>query len=161
MLLLNVQGVDDFGATGITTYQAITPEQYVNPYGPGLSPFTVVTIETFEKTGAVNLNGSILYDDYTLMRVTWAYDFTFDATYGVFFGIHRIHESGMQGDEIDRIAAAPFADQTGSVANRLKIDIDYVTNTIVTENLIDHTKLDQNKSYRISARVQYDSTPIS
>jgi hypothetical protein len=165
MLIANVYGTDVLGNSGYTIYKIISPEQYIYDYAK--PTYWTATIETFDKTGTTNLNGAIRYDDNTLMRVTWTYSGIINPYYDI-WNIHRIEESNENGDAIfehstlvDRIPTAPFSDQPGSTALRLKQDIDLVNGIVVTENLIDYTKLDSSKSYKLSARINYDKLIVS
>lgn len=165
MLIANVYGTNVLGISGYTIYNLISPEQFIYDYSK--PTYWTCSIETFDETGTTNLSGAIRYDANTLMKVTWTYSGTIYPYYNI-WNIHRIEESQESGDSIyehstlvDRIATAPFAEQTGATTLRLKQTIDLIASTVITEDLIDFTKLDSEKSYKISARINYDKLSIT
>lgn len=160
-LLANVYGTNVLGISGNTDYLIITPDFLTYDYD--LPVTWVATIETFDETGTNNLGGVIRTDADTLFRITWVRDSAFNVGYN-FWAIHRIEEADESGYDIYE-----FSSIISSIANNklkpvsgqtfLKVDVTPLTNTVVTECLIDYTKLDPSKSYKISGRLD-DGTAV-
>ena len=169
MLIANVSGINSLGVSGTTIYQLISPEQFIYDYNTDRTTnpqYWTALIETFDKTGTINLGGSILTNDYTLFRTTFTFYSALNAT-ATIWSIHRIEEQNELGDQIfehstlyDRIIKAPFIDQVGSTIKRLMQTINTGTNTVITENLIDYNKLSPNKKYKLSSRINYIASSI-
>lgn len=160
-ILANVGGTNVLGQSGNTDYLIISPDILVNDYD---KPTTWAgVIETFNEAGTVNLGGVIRTDANTLFRVTWTRTGAFNAGYN-FWAIHRIEESNENGTDIYE-----FSNIISSITNNklkevsgstlLKVTVTPSSNEVVTECLIDYTKLDPAKNYKISARLD-DGTSI-
>ena len=137
--------------TGILISQAFTTYDYgkmINWTG---------VIETFDETGTINLGGVIRYDENTLVRATFTRNAAFrDA--GYFWSVTRIEESKENGKDIYELGTVKSSIENNLLIpitgeTLLKMVVDPTAKTVVTECLIDFTKLDKNKFYKISARV--------
>lgn len=154
-LLANVYGTNSLGVSGNTDYLIISPDMIAYDYD--LPTTWVATIETFDSSGTINLGGVIRTDADTLMRITWVRIGAFIAGYH-FWAIHRIEESNESGTNIYELSSI-----ISSISNNLlkilpgesflKMTITSATKTVVTECLIDYTKLDSTKNYKISGRI--------
>jgi hypothetical protein len=154
-LIGNIAGVSPLGISGNTNYLMQSPDLLTYDYN--LPTTWVGTLETFDETGTVNLGGAIRTDADTLMRVTWVRDDVFRTGYD-FWAIHRIEESQENGFNIYEFSSIitpisgnllkPVAGET-----LLKVTVTPGSNTVVTECLIDHTRLTIGVNYKISARL--------
>jgi len=160
-LLANVTVTNPLGQSGATDYLIISPD--ILTYDYDLPTTWAGTIETFNETGTVNLGGVIRTDANTLFKTTWVRTGPFNVGYN-FWAIHRIEESNENGTDIYE-----FSNIISSIANNklkevsgstlLKVTVTPLTNTVITECLIDYTKLDPTKNYKISSRLD-DGTSI-
>lgn len=114
-------------------------------------------IETFNEAGNINFGGAIRYDANTLFRCTFTKSTAFRTGYN-FWSIHRIEEFHENGKDIRELSSIkPSIDNNilipVSGQTLLKQTVTVGANTVVTECLIDYTKLDKNKTYKLSARL--------
>lgn len=160
-ILANVGGTNPLGQSGNTDYLVISTD--IDVYDYDLPVTWTATIETFNEAGTVNLGGLIRTDANTLFKVTWTRSGAFNVGYN-FWAIHRMEESNENGKDIYE-----FSNIISSIANNklkevsgstlLKVTVTPSSNEVITECLIDYTKLDPTKSYKISARLD-DGTSI-
>lgn len=156
VLLANVYGEDaTLGTSGNTDYIILSPEMIIRDYD--LPTTWVATVETFDVSGTLNLGGLIRTDADTLFRVTWVKGSAIrdDAD---FWATHNIQKVNSNGDDIYELSSRVLGYENNilkAVAGEtyLKMTINYSTKTVVTECLIDYTKLEKGVSYNLFARL--------
>jgi len=160
-LLANVYGTNSLGISGNTDYLILTPDFLTYDYD--LPTTWTATLETFDETGTTNLGGSIRTDANTLFRITWVRSGAFNVGYN-FWAIHRIEESNETGTDIYEFSSLITSINDNKLipisgATYLDVNVIPSSNTVITECLIDFTKLEAGKTYKLSGRLD-DGTAV-
>lgn len=146
----NVNG-DDINNNPIT-YNQIERSGNITVYDYSVSDdgsFTNATVELLEPNTLSNV-GKLLSNQDTLMKVTWQNSPNFDVADIVYIN-HRIQPYNAIGDNLEESSTL-----RGAYANGIVKDTTFskVGSDIVSESLIDYTKLDSGLCYNLSARIQ-------
>jgi hypothetical protein len=160
-LLANIYGTNTIGISGNTDYLILSPD--ITTYDYDLPATWTSTMQTFTEDESVDLDLAIRTDANTLFRVRWARISAFNVGYN-FWAIHRIEESQESGKNIYELSSVISSISNNilkpvSGSTLLKVTVDPFTTTVITDCLIDYTKLDKTKSYKISARLD-DGTAV-
>jgi len=157
-ILANVYGTDGI-KTGNTDYLALSPDLTIKDYD---IPVTYTnTIKTYNPDTLVDLNQGIRKDGDTLFEITWEKLTPFTDLSNA-WGIHRIEEVNGEGDimELSSKAEAYEKDILKPISGESYLKLTAVTTSkIVTECLIDYTKLKKGIDYKLSGRID-DGTGV-
>lgn len=155
VLTANCTGKDENNSEFTSDFNYLSPIITVNDYEE-TNDWTG-TLQTFSEDGSINYGGVIRTDSNTLFKCTFnrLSDFRAGAN---FWGIHRIEESYNLNVKIYELSSLVPSIEDNllipvSGESLLKVTVDYNNNTVVTECLIDYTKLDSNKTYKLSTRL--------
>ena len=148
-LLANIYGVDDLGRSGDTDYLFLSQKIEVKDYDS--NDELDGQIQLLDSETLTDLGGSPRSDKDTIFKVIW-YDLTLsnDNIYTI-----RIERNDNTGNALFELSS--FQDYEGGILkpfdglNRLKIE--QVGTSIEVSGLIDYTKLVNNVSYNLSARI--------
>lgn len=156
-------GINQYDSTisGLTSYNTIykdsSVELFVYDYGEDASTPAnwSYVIQTFDSS-ANNLSGAILKDADTKMKITWTPQSGSTATFSNAWAIHRIEQLNAVGygdiDEFSSIRSSRVGNLLKPVTGQTYLKITDSGTTIVTECLIDYTKL-SGTDYRLSGRL--------
>ena len=159
-----MQGLDSDGNTGTTTYNFYSSAFDVYDFGQQDDDPTTWTTElfTFDEDGN-NLNGKVSTDQKTLVRTV----FTPTAPYVIDSNIpwwaeYRIAEQNQTGFNNDVITTTKNYSQNNRLIPKdgesyVTLDID--NNTIITECLVDNTKLISGRDYKIDSYLRNANDP--
>jgi hypothetical protein len=148
-VLANIYGVDDLGRSGDTDYLFLSQKIEVKDYDS--NDELDGQIQLLDSETLTDLGGSPRSDKDTIFKVVW-YDLTLsnDNIYTL-----RIERNDNTGNALFELSS--FQDYEGGILkpfdglNRLKIE--QVGTSIEVSGLIDYTKLVNNVSYNLSARI--------
>ncbi len=152
---LTVSGVDDLGRNVTGDFDileqggTITAGEYSN------NPDITGVIETVDPSSGAILGGAVLYNGQdTLMRATFT---RVDPVPSVGYGIHRIEVNQSIGDgifELSSIREFPSNNLLKPLAGESFLKVDNQGNTVITECLIDGSKIQNGIDYNLSAELQ-------
>lgn len=123
------------------------------------------TVKTYAANGT-EITPAIKTDEETRMEVTWVRTFAPVTDISDFYAIHRIEQQNATGQVIEELSSlAARRPITGSkligLVGETRTKISLVSGDVVTECRIDHTQLDPNKDYKLSARLgSITNTPL-
>jgi len=165
MFQLNIYGTSVLGVSGNTIYNFLSNNISVYDYDDdefSPSPRFTQVIETFTADGLTNLGGEILVGDDTLMRITWTHTTGIMADITDFWGIHRIEITGETGQQIDELSTTETNELTNNLLKGITtdyLDMSLVLGEIVTECLIDGSKIQNGVNYNLSGRIESPDRP--
>ena len=153
-LLANLDGTNDIGETGTTDYNMITPAIIVSDYDA--STDWTSTIQTFDAVTLVDLGGAISQTNNTIVKGTHVNSGGAITDITDYWAIHRIEKTGQLGYAIQELSTIHPYPATNiliplSTETRLKKYLD--TGDVITECLIDVTKLEAGVQYNLSCRI--------
>lgn len=162
-LFANLSGVSVLGTAGDTDYNVLTPSIRVYDYDKdgNVTPNWSATIETFDPDNMTDLSGTILTDKNTLFRITWVSSSGAVTDINDFTAIHRIEESNQNGYNIDELGTLySYPSDNRVIPKELLSNLDLFLDSgnIVTECLIDSSKLQSGVGYNISGKLELEST---
>lgn len=158
MLEADLDGVDDLNQpiSGLARLysQGITVSDYDE--GDTVPPVWSAQKQTLDPDTFTDLDGSVLDDRDTLFRITWTNSGGAVSGIGDFWAVHRIEVENAIGkniEELSTLRAFPVGQILKPLSgfNFLRIYTD--SGNVVTECLIDHTKLDGFSKYKLSGRI--------
>lgn len=155
-LLANVTGTNPLGLVGDTDYLTITASDLCYDYGVDPTNNWTATIETFDSTGTTNLGGGILPNEDTYFKVTWVSVIPVASIAGL-WAIHRIEETNQGGyniEELSTIRPFPAGQILKPLAGETQLKMSIDSGDVITEGLIDYTKLVAGQSYNLSAQIE-------
>ena len=160
-LFANVSGVNVLGTGGDTDYNILTPSITVYDYDKdgNVNPEWVGTIQTFDSDNLTDLSGTILTSKNTLFRITWVNTNGAVTEIDNFTAIHRIEESNQNGDNIDELGTLySFPTNNRVIPKELLSNLDLFLDSgnVVTECLIDASKLQSGLGYNISGKIELE-----
>lgn len=152
-LAVGVTGLDDLNRSISGTFLQYGGVLNIQDYGESTDGVTGI-IETFDPESEASLDGDILYNGKnTLLRAT------FSNAANMQYGIHRIEPSQNAGDGIIELSSL-----VPPISNSLLIPLEGETGLkfefsgpdLITESLIDGSRIEENVAYKLSARVGQD-----
>ena len=160
-----MQGLDSDGNTGTTTYNFYSSAFDIYDFGNQDNDPTIWTTElfTFDEDGN-NLNGKVSTDQKTLVRTI----FTPTAPYIIDSNIpwwaeYRIAEQNQTGFNNDVITTTKNYSQNNRLIPKdgeTHVTLDIDSNTIITECLVDNTKLISGRDYKIDSYLRNSNEPV-
>jgi hypothetical protein len=150
----NVYGTDTtLNTSGNTDYLFLTPSLVINNYEIPVN--WTAEIKTFHPDTLVDLNGGIRKDGDTLFQVTWTDVSGAFTDITNFWGLHRIEENRQNGENIHELSSVYVIDSNllKPLDGQTKLKKSIVLGKVVTDCLIDYTKLQDGLSYSLSARL--------
>jgi hypothetical protein len=158
----NLNGVSVLGVGGNTNYLFQSPNIIVYDYelDGNIMPIWTQTIETFHPTTLVNLQGKLLIGLNTILKTTWVNSGGPVVSIVAMWAIHRIEETNQPGNQIDELSTInPYPSNNRLIPlvgeTQLKIYID--TGNVITECLVDGSKILPGVSYNLSARINEEA----
>jgi hypothetical protein len=137
----------------VTEYLTRSPDFDIRFYELPATDWSCV-IETFD-TDLNSTDGTILDNEPTFVRITWT-SVTLTPDANDYFGIHRLEEANQPGfaiDELSSIRDTFTANRLIPLAGETNLKITNSGMTLITECLVDHTKLTKGISYKVSGRI--------
>jgi hypothetical protein len=154
-----VRGLNPFGVITNQKYQFFSESFRVYDYDKddSVPPNIVATVETFSSDGSQNLNGNILTDSDTLFRITWVLSTPVSDVIGSTC-VHRIELENQQGTNIFELSSFnPLITTTNNILKPLIgenfVKVYLSAGTIVSECLIDYTKIQRGLNYYLSGKI--------
>jgi hypothetical protein len=145
----------------ITEYLSRSPDLDIRDYELPATDWSCV-IETFDTNGN-SADGRVLDNEPTLFRVTWT-SLTLTPDANDYWGIHRIEEENQAGFGIDELSSIRDTFPSNRLipkAGETNLTITGAGMTLVTECLVDHTKLQTGVNYKLSGRIGLKDLSIS
>jgi hypothetical protein len=148
-------GIDDLGNAGQGFERGEVEAITVNDYGiSDDGVFSAVDVKLLDADSEADLDGQIYNDKPTLFRAR----FTTTATNLTnVWAIHRLYELNSQGNnliaELSSILAYPDNNPLLPIDGQTQLYLYLNSGDIVSECLIDNTKIDASKQYRLTARI--------
>jgi hypothetical protein len=164
----NLSGTNDLGVGGITDYHILTPPIIVYDYDldGNITPEWSATIEVFDITGTTlltNASGdpSFQTGQDSLFRITWVNSLGAVTDLTDFTAIHRIEETDQNGFDIDEVGTLYSYPNNNRVIPKggfTNLDMFIDSGNVITECLIDGSKLNSGIGYNISGKIEVEST---
>ena len=161
-MFANVSGENDLGVSGDTDYHILSPAFKIYDYDEyidGSNTNWNAEIETFNAVTGAPLNGRIMSGEDTLFRTTWTNVSGANTSANLMYAIHRIEETGQNGyniDELSTIHGCPSGNRLIPKGGYLYNDIyDSSPGVVISECLIDGSKIRDGVEYNISSRMAY------
>lgn len=157
-----ITGTNSLGVSGITNYHILTAPITVYDYDEdgNVTPVWSATIETFNNANASNLSGAILTGADTLLKITWVNSGGAVTDLTGITAIHRIEETGQNGyniDEVGTLYGYPSGNRVIPKAGDTNLDMYLDSGNVVTECIIDGTKLNSGIGYNLSGKIEAES----
>lgn len=155
----SLTGVDDLGSAGEGFDQTFTGEISVTDYQVGFGNVLSATIE-FLDPDSLAVSDSILQNKNTLLRTT--FEMVAITDIANFWAVHRIQQTNSTGDNIEELTTNKgIQTLLKPVSGESFLRIYEDSGNIITECLIDFTRLNDQVGYDVSAEIAEKSTIIS
>ena len=160
-LKANVSGTSVLDESGVTDYRFLSPELLTYDYGldANITPVWGATIETFTVDGLTNLNGAILSGDDTLVKVTYVNSVAPVVSIMSMYSLTKIQGFESLGNDIQEADTITNIDTSSffkPIAGELKVKMAIVSGDVVTQVLIDGSKIISGNTYTLFARIHDD-----
>jgi len=158
-MFANVSGTSDLGVSGTTDYHILSPEIKVYDYDldGNESPEWTAQIETFNLSTMTNTFGSVLSGQDTLFRITWTNSGGAVSSLDGISIIQRIEEAEQNGYNIDELGTLySYPNNNRLIPKGGFTNLDYFIDNgnIVSECLIDGSKIIEGVSYSLSGKLE-------
>lgn len=151
----DLTGLDTVGINRSSNFKNYSGDIDLYDYGTADDGAFSATLSTHDVVNDTDLGGLILRNQDTLLRTTWVNSGSPDVS-DINYIIHRIQATGGKKDisELSSINARLIGDNLKPVSGETLTKVTKVGADIVSECLIDYTKLQEGINYDISARIQ-------
>jgi hypothetical protein len=155
----NLSGVNDLGQAGTTNYLALSPKLFIYDYDKDgeLTPRWTGTLQTFDEGGVNDLGGKILTGANTLIKMTWTDSQGAVTDLTGFWGFHTLeieNETGKQVYVLSTIQTPPNNNLLIPVVGETQLKLSLDSGNVISECLIDYTKLGSITNYRATGRLE-------
>lgn len=152
---VHTTGIDDLGRGGVGLTVERSGEIEVRDYDVTDDGVVTSGIITFHDPDTLIETGVVLSNKDTLFRSTWNTSNLDETTY---YGIHRIQESNSPSNDIVRLSSLDYKNRLGDILKPKdgETGVTIVNDgvNIITECLIDYTKINPITNYDYSGRVE-------